>query len=300
METFEDYNTTTDRDRYIAAAAGLVDINDLPEPVTDRDKLIAAVAKDRKAIVDTIENVIPITGKFIDAEEYIHGTLGDDIPFTWKVERFVFYTIYYCVLDIPSNLDPEYVDANDLALEIEGKVFTNVQYVLNGNVVTSLKVNVDGMINSYTSGDAIRGLSARLVRREYVFPDCVLNLYDEDDPHGDESFLPVYAENDDGYLVISAKQDMSAFYKALNSGKPCYLRHYAGEGVISFDLVFKFVPDYEYDFQPCLYVESTGLDVCILTFLPPPVETDEEDNDSDIEDNGSYIIDDPLPLAEES
>jgi hypothetical protein len=57
MATLEDFNTTTDRDKYLAAAAGALELKDVPNPVTDRDKLLYAIAVDRAALVEEMGDI---------------------------------------------------------------------------------------------------------------------------------------------------------------------------------------------------------------------------------------------------
>lgn len=65
------------------------------------------------------------------------------------------------------------------------------------------------------------GEVAAVYKTALQFPPNVLCLYDPTDPKGDESYLPEYAEYDDGYWVYE-DYDASAFYNTLTNGNVAY------------------------------------------------------------------------------
>lgn len=80
MINLDGYGTTADRDGYIGAAAGLVNLADLPEPVTDRDRLIAAVA----GRINQLEQLIlSMSG----GGTFIVGTEYED--YTWMLDKTI-------------------------------------------------------------------------------------------------------------------------------------------------------------------------------------------------------------------
>lgn len=140
-------------------------------------------------------------GTLVYAEHLVHNDIDPDSPFT---------------INGYSLTTNEYEDGTTLLISVVG--------VEDGEVTvgTQLSYDTDGVLFLVLDDDGLDGKEYILASgKTTIYPDNVLNLYDPNDPHGDETFYPdyvVYNESLDCY-TLSEDYDASAFYKAISDGK---------------------------------------------------------------------------------
>lgn len=130
-----------------------------------------------------------------------------------------------------------------------------------------------------------------IYKTSLIFPPNVLCLYDPADPKGDESYLPEYAEYDDGVFVVSSDYDASAFYNALTNGYAVYavFHNFDSNNGYEYMLTGSFYPFIDDDDENCLVVSLFGGDdVYIYNWTGANDNDDEENEVSD--DSGEIII----------
>lgn len=153
----------------------------------------------------------------------------------------------------------------------------------------------DGKYYFTIEGTVFYGASGEVVaiyKTALQFPSNVLCLYDPTDPKGDESYLPEYAEYDDGYWV-SSDYDASGFYNALLHGNAAYavIPNSESNNGYSYVLAGSFYPDTDDDDESYLVVSlfNTG-DAYIYNWTG--ANADEEENEES--DVSNEIIINPI------
>lgn len=157
---------------------------------------------------------------------------GSNIPLRGKEQLNVITrgTLVYAEHTLPNAIDPdspftvhgyslttnEYEDETTLLLSVVGAEDGEV------TVGNQLAYDTDGVLFLILDSDSLDGKEYILASgKTTIYPDNILNLYDPNDPHGDQSYFPDYVEYDETLEVyeISADYDASAFYKAISDGK---------------------------------------------------------------------------------
>lgn len=137
------------------------------------------------------------------------------------------------------------------------------------------------------------GEIVKIYKTSLEFPDNVINMYDPDDPHGDETYYPSYASYDETHgVVIDETFDGSALYKRLIFGQPIWVRYCNVEYDVTYfrpQTEFAMV-EYDGDNYPSF---NTSDDSFIITNYGQ-LDSQSDDDSDDSEESGGN--DDQIPL----
>lgn len=137
------------------------------------------------------------------------------------------------------------------------------------------------------------GSVVKIYKTALEFPDNVINMYDPDDPHGDETYYPSYASYDETYgVVIDETFDGSALYKRLIFGQPIWVRYCNVEDDVTYFRPQTEFAMFEYDGgnYPSF---NTSDDFFIITNYGQ-LDSQSDDDSDDSEESGGN--DDQIPL----
>lgn len=153
------------------------------------------------------------------------------------------------------------------------------RYTISGN---SVNIGISGPLQNwgYTNSGELQGKTMsfyKIISESYdeeVFPSNVINMYDENDPHGDNSYLPIYASIDDNQITVDETYDTSEIYNRLLHGRNVWIRNNSD--------TYEFVSNFKLDMTTHSVVGVQGATGTVYAFVSV--------NDEDIEDQGGDTI----------
>lgn len=138
----------------------------------------------------------------------------------WGIEAVGMTAELFSVIDNDANIEHKYIYSLGDVIVTDADIITDfVPALADDGKYYFLTGNEDLSATSIFHGQS--GKQVKIYSTSIQFPSNVLCLYDPTDPKGDESYLPEYAEYDDGYWV-SSDYDASGFYNALTHGNAAY------------------------------------------------------------------------------